>query len=124
MSRNAIAESTLFFREYLRHFQTTGAVLPSGRFLAAALTRFIGNGAGNAAAPGDVPAGAREFDSEQQRGRMMLEVGPGTGAVTRRIVAGMRPDDRLDLVELNDTFVERLERRFKTSRYSAPSPTV
>lgn len=89
-----MAESALFFREYIRHFHTTGAVLPSGRFLAAALTRFVGNHA-------DGP-------------RRILEVGPGTGAVTRWIVRGMGAEDRLDLVELNGAFVRQLERRFQT----------
>jgi phospholipid N-methyltransferase len=41
-------------------------------------------------------------------GRQILEVGPGTGAVTRHIAAAMGPDDRLHLVELNETFVAQL----------------
>ena len=91
-----LAESALFFREYIRHFHTTGAVLPSGRFLAAALSRFVGNHK-----PGKQP-------------RKILEVGPGTGAVTRRLGGGMGTDDQLDLVELNGTFVRQLEHRFQT----------
>ncbi|MCD4726024.1 MAG: methyltransferase domain-containing protein, partial [Pirellulales bacterium] len=50
----------------------------------------------------------------QPQPRKILEVGPGTGAVTRRIVGGMGADDQLDLVELNGTFVRQLERRFQT----------
>lgn len=42
----------------------------------------------------------------------ILEVGPGTGAVTRRIVRLMRTDERLDLVELNERFASLLEQRF------------
>jgi len=82
-----LAEYGLFLREYVRSFRATGAVLPSGRWLAAALARHVG---------GDGPA------------KQILEVGPGTGAVTRRIAAAMGADDRLDLVEVNGTFVERL----------------
>jgi phospholipid N-methyltransferase len=41
-------------------------------------------------------------------GQRILEVGPGTGAVTRRIAARMGAADRLDLVELNDAFVASL----------------
>jgi phosphatidylethanolamine/phosphatidyl-N-methylethanolamine N-methyltransferase len=92
MSR-PFADSALFFREYLRNFHTTGAILPSGRRLAAALTRFVRS-------PSSAP-------------RRILEVGPGTGAVTRRIVRSMDRSDRLDLVELNDTFVAQLRRRFQ-----------
>ena len=40
--------------------------------------------------------------------RRVLEVGPGTGAVTRHLIAALGPDDRLDLVELNESFVARL----------------
>lgn len=98
-----LSENALFFREYIRHFHHTGAVLPSGRFLAAALTRFV-NARDNAR-----PTGT----AHTRQPRKILEVGPGTGAVTRRIVGGMSGEDTLDLVELNDSFVEQLERRFR-----------
>jgi phosphatidylethanolamine/phosphatidyl-N-methylethanolamine N-methyltransferase len=88
-----LAESALFFREFVRNFHTTGAILPSGRFLAAALARFVAN---RSAGP-----------------KRILEVGPGTGPVTRRIIHQMGRDDRLDLVELNGAFVERLNHRFR-----------
>jgi phospholipid N-methyltransferase len=44
-------------------------------------------------------------------GRRILEVGPGTGAVTGQIIRDMRPDDQLVLVERNDQFVAWLRRR-------------
>ena len=83
----------VFLREFVRNFHSTGAVLPSGRWLAIALTRYLRT-------PADGP-------------RRILEVGPGTGAVTGRIVTALRPDDRLDMVELNEAFVERLRERFR-----------
>jgi phospholipid N-methyltransferase len=43
----------------------------------------------------------------------VLEVGPGTGAVTNRIVRELRPDDRFDLVEINETFANLLKDRFQ-----------
>jgi len=86
-------EHALFFREFLRNFHTTGAILPSGPWLAAALARYVGE---------------KSPDS-----RKILEVGPGTGAVTGSIIAALGPKDHLDLVELNDSFVERLNRRFE-----------
>jgi phospholipid N-methyltransferase len=88
------SDARLFFREFRRNFHTTGAILPSGRRLAAALARF-------AAEPADRP-------------RRILEVGPGTGAVTRRLVEVLGPQDRLDLVELNASFVACLRRRLQT----------
>lgn len=89
-----LAEYRLFFLEFLRTFHTTGAVLPSGRFLSAALARFVAE--------------------KSDRPRRILEVGPGTGAVTRFIIAAMSPSDHLDLVELNEVFVQGLENRFRT----------
>jgi len=84
-------ELRLFFREFRSTFVSTGAVLPSGRALARALTHFVHTGRG----AGDTPL-------------RILEVGPGTGAVTREIIGAMGPEDRLELVELNDRFVAYL----------------
>ena len=92
--RRRLKENSLFFREFVRNFHTTGAVLPSGRWLASALARFVGQ-------PSAAP-------------QRVLEVGPGTGAVTRRIIDRLGPSDQLDLVELNETFVRQLKGRFAT----------
>jgi phosphatidylethanolamine/phosphatidyl-N-methylethanolamine N-methyltransferase len=88
-----LKEYSLFFREFVRNFHTTGAILPSGRRLAAALARFV--------------------HEDSTRPRRILEVGPGTGAVTGQILAGMSQADSIDLVELNEAFVEQLRDRFK-----------
>lgn len=55
---------------------------------------------------------ARFVREKSTRPRRILEVGPGTGAVTRQIVAGMGDGDQIDLVELNESFVRQLEHRF------------
>src|SRR5205807_6885581 len=75
-------------------FRTTGALLPSSRFLARALAAPLRRPAAR------VPA---------EKPRRVLEVGPGTGSVTRAILRYLRPDDRLDAVELNRRFVDRLQ---------------
>jgi phosphatidylethanolamine/phosphatidyl-N-methylethanolamine N-methyltransferase len=95
-----MSEYGLFFREYIRNFHTTGAILPSGRPLAKALARYVAQ-----------PASAE---------RRIIEVGPGTGAVTRQIISAMGPTDRLDLVELNESFVRQLECRFKSDPLFQP----
>ena len=82
-----------FLRQYRQRFTTTGSIAPSSRSLARAMTGPLRD------RPGP---------------RRILEIGPGTGAVTRRIVRLMRPGDRLDLVELNETFAGILRRRFET----------
>ncbi len=87
-----ISEYSTFLREFGRAFDTTGALLPSGRFLARALARPL-----------------REHAGGPMR---ILEVGPGTGAVTQEIVRHVRPEDRLHIVELNERFVSVLRRRF------------
>lgn len=84
-----------FFREFRRHFQTTGAILPSSRFLARAL--------------------ARPLRGPRPPARI-LEVGPGTGSVTCEIARRMHPEDRLDAVEINARFVELLEARLQKDR--------
>jgi phospholipid N-methyltransferase len=88
-----------FFRECRRHFRTTGAVLPSSRFLARALVRHL--------------RGPRSPCR-------ILEVGPGTGSVTREIVRRMTPGDRLDAVEINARFVRLLEERVQQEKVFRP----
>jgi phosphatidylethanolamine/phosphatidyl-N-methylethanolamine N-methyltransferase len=89
-------EHRTFWREFRSSFHTTGAVLPSGKRLATKLARYV----------------ARE--DAPPTGLRILEVGPGTGAVTSEIVRAMGAHATLDLVELNDEFVRVLGERFET----------
>lgn len=89
--KRTLTEYRLFLREFRQTFRTTGAILPSGRALSKALARHVVHG---------------------EKPLRILEVGPGTGAVTTQIVRQMGEDDRLDLVELNDRFVQLLRDRF------------
>jgi phosphatidylethanolamine/phosphatidyl-N-methylethanolamine N-methyltransferase len=88
-------EYATFFRQFRHQFETTGAIAPSSRFLARSMTRYLRNRAS------DTPV-------------RVLEIGPGTGAVTRTIVRHLREGDRFDLVELNETFAEHLRQRFES----------
>ncbi|MFJ8621550.1 class I SAM-dependent methyltransferase [Kitasatospora sp. NPDC093550] len=78
----------LFLAEALRTFHDTGALAPSGPELVNALV---------------VPAMSRP-----DRPISVLEVGAGTGVVTRRLVHVLRPGDRLHVVEANPRFADRL----------------
>jgi phospholipid N-methyltransferase len=89
-----------FFQQFRQRFKTTGAIAPSSRFLASAMT-------------GPMKKILSRPEEPPQR---ILEIGPGTGAVTRSIVKLIRPQDRLDLVELNETFANLLNERFETHR--------
>ena len=88
-----LAEYRLFFREFRQNYHTTGAISPSGRAVSNALARYVGNG---------------------QHVQRVLEVGPGTGAVTRFIARNLGPEDQLDLVELNSSFAESLRKKLTT----------
>jgi len=95
-----LKDHRLFFRQFVENFHTTGALAPSSRWLAQALARYV---------PGQKP------------GRRILEVGPGTGAVTRWIVPRLAASDSFDLVELNDSFVAHLQQRFESDPFFKPA---
>ena len=87
-----LRDQFVFLREFGGKFETTGSIVPSSRFLARAITRYL-------AQRGDQPI-------------RVLECGPGTGAFTDQIVRHLRRGDRFDLVELNAAFVDVLNKRF------------
>lgn len=92
------SDTRTFLREYRTNFKHTGAVLPSGNALGRALTRFVRE---------------RATDDKSAAPRRVLEVGPGTGAVTRHICEQLSASDRVDLCELNASFVDVLRRRLR-----------
>lgn len=89
MSR--LSDYQTFLTQFLRHYETTGSVIPSGRALGSALCRHVGGAQGP---------------------QKILEAGPGTGAVTGCIIDRMRHDDELWMVELNPTFAAHLRCAF------------
>ena len=94
-----------FIREFLRASYTTGAVLPSGPTLCKALASYIdAEPEPNAATP------VHHSTEACRQARHVLEVGPGTGCVTREIAKRLGPNDTLDLVECNPTFVANLRK--------------
>lgn len=88
----SLQEKLYFLRQLQTSFNSIGALIPTshyaGRMMASECARRSGP-------------------------RNILEVGPGTGAITAEIVRIMRPDDRLTLVELNADFVAYLRARFE-----------
>ncbi|MET9777760.1 methyltransferase [Streptomyces sp. NPDC006367] len=91
-----MTEVTLFFREFTRTRRATGAVAPSSPRLARALTRYV------------IPSPGTP--------RAVLEVGPGTGAVTRHVRESLGPLDTLDLVEANPRFAALLAETYAGDR--------
>ncbi|MDY7109674.1 MAG: methyltransferase [Planctomycetota bacterium] len=79
-----------FVRQALRAYPQIGAIAPSSRRLARAMTR-----------------AARDREHPLR----ILEVGCGSGALTRPLLQALRPGDELHLVEINPQFCRQLERR-------------
>jgi phosphatidylethanolamine/phosphatidyl-N-methylethanolamine N-methyltransferase len=86
-----LSDYQTFLTQFLRNYETTGSVIPSGRALGNALCRYVGSG---------------------QEPQKILEAGPGTGAVTGCIIDRMRDADELWMVELNPTFAAHLRSAF------------
>ena len=93
MAKRLIAtlnDSTLFLREWLAHPQRTGAVTPSSPRLAAAMARWL-------------PSDPESY---------VLELGPGTGAVTQALIQRGLREDRLVAIENNPKLARLLRKRF------------
>jgi phosphatidylethanolamine/phosphatidyl-N-methylethanolamine N-methyltransferase len=89
-----IEDEFRFIRSWLESPRITGAVSPSGRFLARAMARLV----------------------DPRLEGPVVELGPGTGVVTQALVdRGVAPQ-RLVLVEFNRDFIPLLTRRFPGAR--------
>ena len=84
----------LFFRESIKSPRSTASVIPSSRFLTAALL-----------APMDFT-----------RVRTVVELGCGTGAVTREILGLLAPEGRLVALDTNKKFVQHLRTHCEDQR--------
>lgn len=83
-------EDLVFFKEFFNEMQNTGSCFQTTRWAADALI-----------SPMD------DFQSP----RRILEIGPGIGSVTTRILAKMKPGDKLTLCEINERFMEALKEK-------------
>ena len=79
-----------FLRSWMEKPLATGAVTPSGKPLARAMASFV----------------------DPDRDGPVIELGPGTGAVTAALVEQGVDPDRLVLVEFNPTFCQLLRARY------------
>jgi phosphatidylethanolamine/phosphatidyl-N-methylethanolamine N-methyltransferase len=86
----ALNDTTLFLQEWFANPQRTGAVAPSSPKLAAAMARWL------------------PTDSESY----VLELGPGTGAVTQALLERGLREDRLVAIEKNPKLARLLRNRF------------
>ena len=86
----ALSDSTVFLREWIANPQRTGAVSPSSPQLGAAMARWL----------------------PRDRESFVLELGPGTGAVTDALLKHGLREDRLVAIENNPNLAKRLRKRF------------
>ncbi len=87
----------LFLTQARLNFLHTGAIAPSSRFLARAMSATL--------------------DSSSRGGGPLtvLEAGAGTGALTVEIVRRLPPGSHLDIYEVNPTFAQHLDRTFRSN---------
>lgn len=84
----------LFAANFFKHPTMLGSIIPSSRYLVNHLLETV----------------------DWDRARYIVEYGPGVGTITREILARMRPDCRLLVVELNRDFVDYLQRELSDPR--------
>jgi phosphatidylethanolamine/phosphatidyl-N-methylethanolamine N-methyltransferase len=89
-SERSFGDEVRFLKTLFESPRLTGAVSPSGRFLARAMARAVG-------AVGD---------------GLVVELGPGTGPVTRALIEQGVPPEQLILVEYESAFCRLLGQRF------------
>ncbi|HEY3931204.1 MAG TPA: rRNA adenine N-6-methyltransferase family protein [Verrucomicrobiae bacterium] len=89
----ALTDSTVFLREWFTNPQRTGSVTPSSPQLADAMARWL-------------PSNPESF---------VLELGPGTGAVTEALLRRGLREDRLVAIEHNPKLAELLREKFPRS---------
>ncbi|RUS45097.1 class I SAM-dependent methyltransferase [Cohnella sp. AR92] len=87
MSRN---HSLLFFRKFIHNPKYVGSVMPSSRFLANRMVR----------------------SANWEQAEQIVEIGAGTGAITRVIAERAKPGSKVILFEKEEEMGERLQRDF------------
>jgi phospholipid N-methyltransferase len=88
-------ESARFLVRFILRAKTVGSIIPSSHFLAREIVRQIPKHS----------LGAPK--------RYILEIGPGTGVFTDKIIKRLGPEDELDLVEFDASFCELLREKYK-----------
>jgi phosphatidylethanolamine/phosphatidyl-N-methylethanolamine N-methyltransferase len=84
-----------FLIEFIKEPSCNGSIIPSSKQLTEKIIRYIPN-----------------KDLVQTDGQYYMEVGPGTGPFTKAIVERLRPQDILDVIELNPSYCESLRKKF------------
>jgi phospholipid N-methyltransferase len=89
-SRRTIGEYLMFLGKFLRNPRHVGSVAPSSAALGREMARAVPRDAGS----------------------IVVELGPGTGALTSHVLAALTPGARFLVVEIDREFCERLRARW------------
>jgi len=84
---------------FLKDLKQVGAIAPSSKFLAKDLVKQL----------------KEELSHESCEALNILEIGPGTGPLTKQISRLIRPTDHLDVVEIHDRFYEIVRKKYSSS---------
>lgn len=85
-----------FLKNFIQSPKTVGSIIPSFKGLAKEIVS-------------EIP----KFTSVIGAKRVILEIGPGTGSFTEKIIKRMGPDDVLHLVEFDEKFCEILTQTYR-----------
>ena len=80
---------SLFFNQAIKNFNQTGALFKSSKFLSKKITSFL---------------------PETTSDKLILELGPGNGVITKQILNSISKNSKLIIFELNTTFCEELRK--------------
>ena len=81
-----------FLHSTVNNFRETGAIIPSSSVLAKAMTHVV---------------------ARKNKPAKILEVGAGTGTVTKHLINILGKNDTLDICEINEKFINCLEKKFQ-----------
>ena len=95
-----MSDKRSFIRNFWKERKMVGAMAPSSKYLAKKMLKRI------------------DFSTA----KVIVELGPGTGVFTRKILQNLSPDGILLVFELNDSFMQMLRKEFKDPRVISSLP--
>ena len=82
---------------FIKDLKQTGAIAPSSKFLAKDLVEQLED----------------DISCQECQPLNILEIGPGTGPLTKQITKLLRPKDNLDIVELHEHFFKTIQQKYQ-----------
>lgn len=89
-----MSKKTYFLKQFWQEKKMVGSMIPSSRYLAKKMLQNV----------------------NFKKARVLVELGPGTGVFTRKILEQMHEDAKLFVFELNDQFYQNLQEEIQDDR--------